>query len=203
MKRFFSLLLLFISSLAANVGGATSAFYLLAFIQASPYKSKVLQLAFINSLYMLLGTLFWLPLSNLRFPKIYAAFFSSLVYKYKCGCAFYALLFFLIGPLFILGLALFKPYWMRLIIVGLIVFSIIIVFLAKESFYLKFLRVLYDNIYHKFSDKSEDRQGLDVSLANYIIEETSIVGVKCRILLFFQKMAIMSDLVRKAKQFSE
>jgi solute carrier family 34 (sodium-dependent phosphate cotransporter) len=193
----------YVMTLGSNIGGATSAFYLLAFIQTSPYRSKVLQLALINSLYILLGTLFWLPLSNLRFPKIYAAFFSSLVYKYKWGCAFYALLFFLIGPFFILGLALFKPYWIRLIIVGLIALSILIVFFAKKCLYLKFIRVLYENFYHKFINKSEDRQVLDVSLVNYINKETSIADIKCRILLFFQKMAIMSDLVRKAKQFSE
>lgn len=104
-------------TLGSNIGTTVTGILTAFTVPPSAIKSSM-QLAFVFTLFNVLGVLFWLPIPFLRFPKTYARALGKIVLKYRWFVWVYIFGLYLIIPTIVFGLALI-PYWIGLAIFGI------------------------------------------------------------------------------------
>ncbi|CAF0920334.1 unnamed protein product [Brachionus calyciflorus] len=125
----------YVMTLGSNVGTTVTGI-LSAFTQPASALKKSLQLAFVYTLFNVLGVVFWLPIPFLRLPIVFATKLGEVILKYKWFLYVYVGLVYFILPLIVLGLALI-PYWIGLAIFGipiLILFAGYLILLILRKF---------------------------------------------------------------------
>jgi solute carrier family 34 (sodium-dependent phosphate cotransporter) len=117
-------------TLGSNIGTTVTGI-LTAFTQPAAALKKSMQLAFVYTLFNMLGVIFWLPIPFLRFPKSLAKGLGGIVFKYRWFLYCYVTTVYFIGPLFIFALAL-APNYIALAIFGIpfILFMLIVLILV-------------------------------------------------------------------------
>lgn len=111
-------------TLGSNIGTTVTGI-LTAFTQPPASLKKSMQLAFVYTLFNVLGVLFWLPIPFLRFPKTLARKLGNIVFQYRWFLYWYVLTVYFIGPIIVFCLALI-PMWIGLAIFGLPLIALII-----------------------------------------------------------------------------
>ena len=95
-----------------------------------------MQLAFVYTLFSLLGALFWLPVPYFRHPKKIASTLGEIVFKYRWFLFFYVISVYFVLPFIVLGLALI-PHWIGLAVFGLpavaLLISIVIIWVLRKK----------------------------------------------------------------------
>ncbi|RMZ93996.1 sodium-dependent phosphate transport 2B, partial [Brachionus plicatilis] len=104
-----SLQRVFVMTLGSNIGTTVTGI-LSAFTQPASALKKSLQLAFVYTLFNVIGVILWLPIPFMRFPKKFARKFGHIVVKYKWFVYIYVSSAYFIIPLFMFAIALI-PYW--------------------------------------------------------------------------------------------
>lgn len=127
-------------TLGSNIGTTVTGI-LTAFTQPASSLKKSMQLAFVYTLFNLLGVLFWLPIPFLRFPKRLARALGNIVLKYRWFLYIYVLTVYFIGPLFIFGLAEI-PMWIGLAIFGIPLIIMLLLILILKLIQSKIPRIL-------------------------------------------------------------
>lgn len=164
-----SLQRVYVMSVASNVG-TTITGILSAFTQPTSAIKRALQLAFVYVLFNIIGTLLWLPIPFMRFPKKLARKFSNIVIHHKWFIYVYVPTVFFILPLIVLGFALI-PHWIGVAILGIpiafiIICCLIIVLLRKCA-----PQILHDNL--------KDLKWLPIWMRSLTYWDKKVERIKC------------------------
>ena len=106
----------YVMTLGSNIGTTVTGI-LTALAQPPLSLKKALQLGFVYTLFNVLGVLLWLPIPQLRLPKLYARRLGETVFKYKTFLYFYVGAMYFVVPIILFGISLI-PYWIGLAVVG-------------------------------------------------------------------------------------
>jgi solute carrier family 34 (sodium-dependent phosphate cotransporter) len=202
-----SLQKVFVMTLGSNIGTTVTGI-LTAFTQPPSSLKKAMQLGFVYTFFNTLGVLFWLPIPILRFPKRLARKLGNIVFEYRWFLYFYVSIVYLIGPIFLFGLALI-PYG-----IGIAFFEIFVVFIFLSYIILFFLRYKFPFILPKFLlDFTwlplflRSLKPFDEKIKSSICfrkKESNNLSKKDQLELtqVLRKMSVITPLVKEARKFS-
>ena len=117
----------YVMTLGSNIGTTVTGI-LTALAQPPLSLKKALQLGFVYTLFNVLGVILWLPIPQLRIPKMYARRLGETVFKYKSFLYFYIGGLYFVFPTLLFGISLI-PYWIGLAIVGIPIILLAFLFL--------------------------------------------------------------------------
>ena len=130
----------YVMTLGSNIGTTVTGL-LTALAQPALSLKKAMVVAFVYTLFNLLGVLLWLPVPLLRLPKRYARSLGNVVFKYRWFIFFYIAFVYFVFPIVIFGLAL-VPHWIGLALVGLPLIAVVLAFVVLAFLQRKLPRIL-------------------------------------------------------------
>ena len=121
----------YLLTLGSNIG-TTITGVLTAFASPPLSMKKSMQLAFVYSLFNIVGVLLWLPIPKLQLPKCFAYKLGETIYKYRWFLFVYISCLYFILPLTLFGIALI-PHWIGLAVVGIPLIVLILIIVIYQT----------------------------------------------------------------------